>query len=77
MTTYAVLFHRRIKAIESHNKEDDKRWLMYWCVYALFGILEYFSDKIFFWIPFYSLTKVGELQRWFQTKVQILALFPS
>lgn len=30
---------------------------MYWCVYGLFGILEFFSDIFLFWIPFYTLTK--------------------
>ena len=48
----------RVKAIESQQKDDDTKWLMYWCVYALFGILEFFSDQLLFWIPFYTLTKV-------------------
>jgi len=46
-----------IKAIESVQKEDDTKWLMYWTVYALFGILEFFSDQLLFWIPFYTLSK--------------------
>jgi len=46
-----------VKAIETPIKEDDTKWLMYWCVYALFGILEYFSDILLFWIPFYTLSK--------------------
>lgn len=46
-----------VKAIETKTTEDDTKWLMYWCVYALFGILEYFSDLLLFWIPFYTLTK--------------------
>jgi receptor expression-enhancing protein 5/6 len=46
-----------IKAIETPIKEDDTKWLMYWCVYALFGILEFFSDLLLFCIPFYTLTK--------------------
>ena len=48
----------RIKAIETPIKDDDTKWLMYWCVYALFGILEFFSDQLLFWIPLYTLTKV-------------------
>jgi receptor expression-enhancing protein 5/6 len=47
----------RIKAIESQAKEDDTKWLMYWTAYALFGILEFFSDQLLFWIPLYTLTK--------------------
>jgi len=46
-----------IKAIETPIKDDDTKWLMYWCVYALFGILEFFSDQLLFWIPLYTLTK--------------------
>jgi receptor expression-enhancing protein 5/6 len=30
---------------------------MYWTAYALFGILEFFSDQLLFWIPLYTLTK--------------------
>ena len=30
---------------------------MYWCVYALFGILEFYIDIFFFWVPCYTLTK--------------------
>lgn len=48
----------RVKAIESAPKDDDTKWLMYWVCYALFGILEYFSDQLLFWIPLYTLTKV-------------------
>lgn len=43
--------------MESPSKEDDTKWLMYWCVYGLFGILEFFSDIFLFWIPFYTLSK--------------------
>lgn len=46
-----------IRAVESSPREDDTKWLMYWCCYSLFGILEYFGDLLLFWIPFYSLTK--------------------
>lgn len=46
-----------IKAIESAAKEDDTKWLMYWTAYSLFGILEFFSDQLLFWIPLYTLTK--------------------
>jgi receptor expression-enhancing protein 5/6 len=46
-----------IKAIESKQTDDDTKWLMYWCVYATFGILEFFTDLLLFWIPFYQLSK--------------------
>jgi len=54
---FAFPAYASVKAIESPHKEDDTKWLMYWCVYALFGILEYFSDQLLFWIPLYTLSK--------------------
>ena len=41
------------------EKDDDTQWLTYWVVYAAFGILEYFTDLLLSWIPFYFLAKVG------------------
>ena len=46
------------KAIDSEDKDDDTQWLTYWVVYAAFGILEYFTDILLSWIPFYFLAKV-------------------
>jgi len=46
-----------VKAIESLPKDDDTKWLMYWSCYGLFDILEYFSDQLLYWIPFYILVK--------------------
>jgi len=47
-----------IHALESHNKDDDTKWLTYWVVFALFSVVEFFSDIIFSWFPFYWLVKV-------------------
>ena len=47
-----------IKAIESPTKEDDTQWLTYWVVFASFSVVEFFSDIIFFWFPFYWLAKI-------------------
>jgi len=47
-----------IHAIESHNKDDDTKWLTYWVVFALFSVFEFFSDIIFSWFPLYWLVKV-------------------
>ncbi len=46
-----------IKAIESRNKEDDTKWLIYWIVFSTFSMVELFADVILFWIPFYSFLK--------------------
>ena len=52
------LIYISIKALESVNKDDDTKWLTYWVVFALFSVVEFFSDIIFSWFPFYWLVKV-------------------
>ncbi|XP_066593013.1 receptor expression-enhancing protein 5-like [Prorops nasuta] len=46
-----------IKAIESPKKDDDTKWLTYWVVFAVFTIIEFFSDYIVSWFPVYWLLK--------------------
>ena len=46
-----------VKALESHNKNDDTQWLVYWVVFASFSVLEFFSDILVGWVPFYWLLK--------------------
>ncbi|XP_051876657.1 receptor expression-enhancing protein 5 [Pristis pectinata] len=50
-----------IKAIESPDKDDDTIWLMYWVVYGLFSVAEFFSDILFSWFPFYYILKCAFL----------------
>jgi len=47
-----------IKALETTHKDDDTKWLTYWVVFALFSVVEFFSDIIFSWFPLYWLIKV-------------------
>lgn len=49
--------YKSVKAIESKATGDDTEWLMYWVVYASFSCLEFFSDILLSWIPFYFLLK--------------------
>jgi len=49
---------RSFKAIESHDKSDDTKWLTYWVVFAGFSVVEFFSDIIFSWFPIYWLAKI-------------------
>jgi len=46
-----------IKAVESTPKNDDTKWLMYWVVFALFSVVEFFSDILLNWFPLYWLVK--------------------
>lgn len=47
-----------VKAIESSRKDDDTKWLTYWVVFAYLSTLEFFSDILLSWVPFYWLAKV-------------------
>ena len=50
---------RSIKALESSTKADDTQWLMYWVVFSVFSVAEFFSDTLVGWIPMYWLVKVS------------------
>jgi receptor expression-enhancing protein 5/6 len=41
------------KAIETQESDDDKQWLTYWVVFAIYNIIDDFSSILFFWLPFY------------------------
>ncbi|KAJ1564299.1 hypothetical protein HK096_008700, partial [Nowakowskiella sp. JEL0078] len=53
--------YQSFKAIESSNKEDDAQWLTYWTVFGFLNIIEFFTDTILFWVPFYHTFKAGLL----------------
>ncbi|XP_075216095.1 receptor expression-enhancing protein 5-like isoform X2 [Lycorma delicatula] len=46
-----------MKAIETPQKGDDTKWLTYWTVFALFSFIEYPTDLLLHWFPFYWLVK--------------------
>lgn len=48
-----------VKALESSKKDDDTQWLVYWVVFAMFSVLEFFSDILVGWVPFYWFVKVS------------------
>ena len=47
-----------IKAIESKEEDDDKLWLTYWTIYAVFSFLDLFVGWILKIIPFYFIIKL-------------------
>ncbi|KAJ3169589.1 hypothetical protein HDU88_000780 [Geranomyces variabilis] len=49
------------KAIESPSKLDDTQWLTYWVVFGFLSTLEFFSDFLLRWIPFYYVFKAGAI----------------
>ncbi|XP_033214299.1 receptor expression-enhancing protein 5-like isoform X2 [Belonocnema kinseyi] len=46
-----------MKALESPSKDDDTKWLTYWVTFAVFTIIEFFSEYIVCWFPVYWLIK--------------------
>jgi len=49
--------YHSLKALETRRKEDDTRWLTYWVVFAVFSVIEFFSNILLSWMPFYYLAK--------------------
>mmetsp|Transcript_12890 Transcript_12890/g.22273 ORF Transcript_12890/g.22273 Transcript_12890/m.22273 type:complete len:148 (-) Transcript_12890:710-1153(-) len=45
-------------ALRSPSQEDDRQWLIYWIIYALCNVFEFFLDLVIFWLPFYYEFKV-------------------
>lgn len=44
-------------AIETTGTKDDTRLLTYWVVYGVLTVIEFWSNTILYWIPFYYLLK--------------------
>jgi receptor expression-enhancing protein 5/6 len=55
---FAYPAYGSFKAIESPTKDDDTQWLTYWVVFAIFSVLETFSDTILWWFPLYYTGKI-------------------
>ena len=47
-----------IKAIETKEEDDDKLWLTYWTIFAIFSFLDLFAGWIIKIIPFYFMLKL-------------------
>ena len=49
------------KALESKGGDDDKLWLTYWVVFAVWKVLDEWVYFLFSWIPCYFTVKLGIL----------------
>jgi len=58
VATFPYPAYRSIKAVESARKDDDTQWLIYWIVFSVFHLAEYFSDILLYWFPFYYTAKL-------------------
>uniref|UniRef100_A0A5S6QZP9 Receptor expression-enhancing protein n=1 Tax=Trichuris muris TaxID=70415 RepID=A0A5S6QZP9_TRIMR len=54
---FAYPAYMSIIAIETKDKGDDTQWLTYWTIFALFSLLDFFSEKIVGIFPIYWLLK--------------------
>ncbi|CAG8455546.1 11072_t:CDS:2 [Diversispora eburnea] len=45
------------KALETSDNIDDTQWLTYWTVFGFVSLIEFFSDLILYWMPFYYTVK--------------------
>jgi len=57
LIAFAYPAYASVKAIESVQTQDDTKWLMYRVVFAVFSIVEFFSDILLNWFPLYWLVK--------------------
>ena len=48
-----------VRAIESPDEDDDKRWLSYWMIFGLLNVLETFFGFIFWIIPYWTWLRLG------------------
>uniref|UniRef100_A0A0R3RGB3 Receptor expression-enhancing protein n=1 Tax=Elaeophora elaphi TaxID=1147741 RepID=A0A0R3RGB3_9BILA len=46
-----------IRSVETSHKDDGAQWLTYWIIFALFNIIEYFSETFVVYFPLYWLLK--------------------
>ncbi|XP_003242491.1 receptor expression-enhancing protein 4-like [Acyrthosiphon pisum] len=47
------------KTISSEDREERLILMDYWCTIGFFALIEYISDKLFDWLPFYQEIKLG------------------
>ncbi|KAF0981361.1 hypothetical protein FDP41_000275 [Naegleria fowleri] len=53
LVSFILPAYASFKAIRSPQSNDDKHWLIYWIIYALIHVFEYYLLVIVVFIPFY------------------------
>lgn len=48
-----------LRALESLNKDDDRKWLTYWLIFGMLGTMEFFTETVLQYLPFYHLVKTA------------------
>ncbi|VDO55228.1 unnamed protein product [Schistosoma margrebowiei] len=50
--------YQSVKAIETHEKEDDTKWLTYWVVFASVQLFEACTAMMVYYLPLYPIIKL-------------------
>ncbi|XP_050363049.1 HVA22-like protein k [Argentina anserina] len=57
----ALPVYSTFKAIESKDRKEQQRMLLYWAAYGSFSIAEVFADRLISWVPLYYQIKFAFL----------------
>ncbi|KAF1630765.1 UNVERIFIED_CONTAM: Receptor expression-enhancing protein 6, partial [Eudyptes robustus] len=55
---FAYPAYHSVKALRTEAVEDDRKWLIYWTVFAFFSLVDFFANRILSYFPAYWLAKV-------------------
>ena len=58
ITTFLWPCYLSYKALETPNPEDDKKWLTYWVVFGFIYCFDNVFQKIFIFVPLYSIVRL-------------------
>uniref|UniRef100_A0A1I7YRE4 Receptor expression-enhancing protein n=1 Tax=Steinernema glaseri TaxID=37863 RepID=A0A1I7YRE4_9BILA len=58
---FAYPAYASVKAVRTKEADDDRKWLIYWTVFAFFSIVDFFAESIMGIFPAYWLLKAAFL----------------
>ncbi|CAJ0598637.1 unnamed protein product [Cylicocyclus nassatus] len=58
---FAYPAYASVKAVRTKDTHDDTQWLTYWCVFAVFCLVDYFASSIMSYFPVYWFAKAAFL----------------
>lgn len=54
---YVIPGYYSLLALQTASKKDDTQLLTYWVVFGFLNVIEFWTNAILYWIPFYFLFK--------------------
>ncbi|CAD5216288.1 unnamed protein product [Bursaphelenchus okinawaensis] len=55
---FAYPAYHSVKSLRTASYDDDRKWLVYWTVFAFFSLVDFFANCILSYFPAYWLAKV-------------------